>query len=53
MHMFCFFRRKVVVDDLNAQWKTESNTANFNRFTVEYFYSQRLNKLQALFEPSN
>ena len=35
MHMFCFFRRKFLVDDLKAPRKTKSNTANFNRFAVE------------------
>ena len=35
MHMFCFFRRKFLVDDLKAVRKTKSNTANFNRFAVE------------------
>ena len=35
MHMFCFFRRKFLVDDLKALRKTKSNTANFNRFAVE------------------
>ena len=35
MHMFCFFRRKFPVDDLKALRKTNSNTANFNRFAVE------------------
>ena len=33
--MFCFFRRKFLVDDLKALLKTKTNTANFNRFAVE------------------
>ena len=44
MHMFCFYRRKFLVDDLKALRKTKTNTANCNRFAVEYLHSQRLNK---------